>query len=857
MSRLPSGGDAMSGHPLAAGLPCTRGGRYSATMSQYARLAGLAAGLVALAVAVAFVGLAAPEPVLAEHPECEVHALGELSAEADTPLTASGRWTTEDCDSRFRAGSDAYTYSFEVAEGGRVRIDLASAEADSFLYLMAADGSRIDDNDDGAAGLDARIERMLEPGSYLVEATTVGGRGRGPAGFSLSIARLSCAPIDLGALVPGTDLTASGTWTIDTCGSQIVSDHPAYNYTFVLPEPGRVRIELLSEHGDPVLSLASPARGVIGANDDGADGRGARIEQYLLAGPYAIEATTYLQRDLQPLVADFTLVVHLVDEAAAQQRFLLKIEESLSPDEVVAGEPFAADYRLGNLGGGDLPADAQVIVYAVAPRVFEAIRGIPPGLLQPGSSYHSSPQVASADSLQTAALGPLMVALPRPGPSWVFVAVIAFDADDEEIAFHGLWRNVRVVSGPTFGPAAVTVEGADYLVVAVADDEGMVTTWVVPAAAPGARVDPGVRARAIYAAAVRSLVLDGAFERPATADPVGVSLADASSGALLRAFAERYVAAINAAGVAEAFTRREALSPLAVEDLTLSLAATASAQYAYLASPQIALKERVAEGAALSFAEARQLQVSLAYAERVLEPAIAAGELVSAARSAELGWDDPAVRAGLRALARLRTCDVRAPRGALEAAGVEEIGSFVELHRELHATLPAHALAVDAVLCGVAGVDRANASFLGRLDISDPELTRLDAPEPAPEVAPPPHPPPEPLGLRIIARLAADGRVEHGVEFAGGGQILPAQRFLGPDVAVGRWHMSSEIEVGEGVLGRIRARWLADGRIEWGFRDAGGAAIVPDVRFLPQEPPAGRWFRSTPIDVTPVRAGSE
>ena len=824
-------------------------------MSHKIRLAGLASGLVALAIAAAVVGLSAPEPALAEHPECEVHALGELSAEPDTPLTASGRWTTEDCDSRFRPGSDAYTYSFEVAEGGRVRLDLSSAEADSFLYLMAADGSRIDDNDDGAAGLDARIERMLEPGSYLVEATTVGGRGRGPADFSLSIVRLSCAPIDLGALVPGTDLMASGTWTIDTCGSQIVSDHPAYNYTFVLPEPGRVRIELLSEHGDPVLSLASPGRGVIGANDDGADGRGARIEQYLLAGPYAIEATTYLQRDLQPLVADFELIVHLVDEAAAQQRFLLKIEESLGPDEVVAGEPFAVDYRLGNLGGGDLPADAEVIVYAVGPRVFEAIRGIPPELLHPGASYHSSPAVARADSLSAAELGPLMVALPRPGPSWVFVAVVAFDADDEEIAFHGLWRNVRVVSGPTLGPATVTVEGADYVVAAIADDEGMVTTWVVPAASPGARVDPAVRAKAIYAAAVRSLVLDGAFERPATADPAEVRLADASSGTLLHAFAGRYIAAINAAGVVEAFERREALSPLAVEDLTLHLAATASAQYAYLAAPQRALKERIAEGAALSYEEARQLLVSSTYAERVLAPAITAGEIVSAARAAELGWGDPAVRAQLRALAQQRTCDVRAPRGALEAAGVEDIGRFVEVHRELHATLPAHALAVDAVLCGVAGADRANASFVRRLGISDPAPAQRDEPDPAPEVAQPP--PPEPVELRIIARLAADGRVEHGVEFLGGGQILPAQRFLGPDAAVGRWHVSSEIEIAAGALGTIRARWLADGRIEWGFRDSGGAAIVPDVRFLPEETPAGRWFRSTPIDVTPVRAGSE
>ena len=85
------------------------------------------------------------------------------------------RWTTEDCDSRFRAGSDAHTYRFQITQGGRVRIDLTSAEGDSYLYLLAEDGTRITDNDDGAAYLDARVERDLAPGVYLVEATTVGG----------------------------------------------------------------------------------------------------------------------------------------------------------------------------------------------------------------------------------------------------------------------------------------------------------------------------------------------------------------------------------------------------------------------------------------------------------------------------------------------------------------------------------------------------------------------------------------------------------------------------------------------------------------------------------------------------------
>ena len=84
---------------------------------------------------------------------CVVNDFGVLGAEPDSELQTQGRWTTEGCDSHFRIDSDSHTYRFEVVEGGRIRIDLMSAEGDSYLYLLAEDGSRITDNDDGGAGL--------------------------------------------------------------------------------------------------------------------------------------------------------------------------------------------------------------------------------------------------------------------------------------------------------------------------------------------------------------------------------------------------------------------------------------------------------------------------------------------------------------------------------------------------------------------------------------------------------------------------------------------------------------------------------------------------------------------------------
>ncbi len=845
------------------------------------RLPAMACAVVVLALA-AF-ALDGSRPALAEHPPaCGVTDLGVIGAEPGSELRADGRWTTADCDSRFRAGSDAHTYRFEVTEAGRIRIGLASAGADTYLYLLAGDGSRITDNDDGAAGLDARIERVLAPGAYLIEATTVGGRERGPAGFSLSIKRLSCEVADLGALVPGPGLTASGAWTIDTCGSRIEPDHPAYNYTFVLPEPGRVRIDLVSEHGDPVLSLASPTLGVIGANDDGGGGRNARIQKYLPAGPYAIEATTYLQRDLQPIEADFTLDVRLVDESAAQQDFLLKIEEILAPDEVVAGEPFRVDYRVGNIGGGELPEGARLVLYVVGPqRVFDRTPTIvaSPDAWQPGASYHSGPVTDTAASAAIGAVTPFAVAFGEPGPAWLFVALYAFEAPDEdddgefgdEIAWHGLWQNVRVLSGLTFDevaglpfdPVTVGVDGAGYRVAAVEDADGVVTASVSAVADPDAEVDPAIRDKAAYVAGVRAHVLDGIFGRPLIAalplgsEPAPAGIAGASSGALLAAFGDAYAAAVAASGLPETHAARQAIDPAAVEELTLAAAATASARYASIAASWRALFERIDAGEPLSFADALAVQTQLAHADRILAPAITAGEIVHAARAAELGWADAGVRAMLGALARQVSCFAgsRGLGAALSAADVPDLRALLALDAELRAALPVHGLATDSAICAALAADAANWRFLRALSIHDSaELQALLAidPPPSPELAPPPAAPaPSPVPLRVLARMGENGRVEVGVELAGGELVLPRVRSLSTDVEVGRWKVSSDIKVDGNAIGKIRVRRLADGRVELGFRDAAGERIVPGVRYLPADPPVGVWFRSSEITVPP------
>ena len=147
----------------------------------------LAALVLAIAIGMAAIGifLAIGTASAQENAGCAAASLGQLS-DSGSGLQASGRWSTQDCESELRPGSDTQYFDFELVTGGRVRIELTSQTADPYLTLFAADGNRIADGGGGLL-LDARIERELDPGMYRVEATTTGGRRHGAADFSLTI----------------------------------------------------------------------------------------------------------------------------------------------------------------------------------------------------------------------------------------------------------------------------------------------------------------------------------------------------------------------------------------------------------------------------------------------------------------------------------------------------------------------------------------------------------------------------------------------------------------------------------------------------------------------------------------------
>ena len=122
-----------------------------------------------------------------------------------------------------------------------------------------------------------------------------------------------------------------------------------------------------------------------------------------------------------------------------------------------------------------------------------------------------------------------------------------------------------------------------------------------------------------------------------------------------------------------------------------------------------------------------------------------------------------------------------------------------------------------------------------------------------------PVPPDPPIEVRITAQRLEDGRTEFAIQQREGDgwsdRIAPRARFLPAEPPLDRWLVSTPVTIAvpTEVEVRIAARRLEDGRIEFALQQRQGDGwsdrIAPPARFLPAEPPLGRWLVSTPVTI--------
>ena len=88
--------------------------------------------------------------------------------------------------------------------------------------------------------------------------------------------------------------------------------------------------------------------------------------------------------------------------------------------------------------------------------------------------------------------------------------------------------------------------------------------------------------------------------------------------------------------------------------------------------------------------------------------------------------------------------------------------------------------------------------------------------------------------VRIAARKLANGSVEFGLQLAGGDRWLPQARFFTyPTVDVGRWLRASPYGMSDGNDVRIRARKLANDKVEFALQVGSDRQWLPPTRFFP------------------------
>ena len=102
----------------------------------------------------------------------DVVELGVLEDKLNTEAV----WSHFGCESAFRPDRSSQRYRFALARAARVQIDLTSAIADSYVYLLDDSDTLLDSDDDGGVQLNSRIVRTLGTGSYIIEATNWGDR---------------------------------------------------------------------------------------------------------------------------------------------------------------------------------------------------------------------------------------------------------------------------------------------------------------------------------------------------------------------------------------------------------------------------------------------------------------------------------------------------------------------------------------------------------------------------------------------------------------------------------------------------------------------------------------------------------
>lgn len=188
-------------------------------------------------------------------------------------------------------------YTFEALENDviTIRMDLEAGTGLLDTYLILTDENLLPliENDDGGSGRNALIADFIIPndGTYYIIATRFefeNGISEGEYTLELTTS---------GNIFDGVDPTIERVGYGSTLTGVISDETPSVFYAFYGRAGEAVTVSMNRGDGDldPVVRILNDDRRPVATNDDGGDGRNARIDRYVLqyTGVHYIEATRY------------------------------------------------------------------------------------------------------------------------------------------------------------------------------------------------------------------------------------------------------------------------------------------------------------------------------------------------------------------------------------------------------------------------------------------------------------------------------------------------------------------------------------------------------------------------------------
>jgi hypothetical protein len=217
--------------------------------------------------------------------EAELCGAGSVTRTIRPGQTIPGSIDEHDCT--FLHGLPAVGYSLELLEGTGLRLDLETSDFDAVLLLTDLEMEILWWDDDSGEDLNARIQRRLPAGEYIVWVTSWDGFS---GSYQITAAEVEIEPcpvvgtLPLGATVSG---ALSGGSCADPDGRYLAP------WSMTVTESTTVQLDLTSNQFDALLILEDEDGNLLDLDDDGGPGSNSRLLYEAGPGEYRVVVSTF------------------------------------------------------------------------------------------------------------------------------------------------------------------------------------------------------------------------------------------------------------------------------------------------------------------------------------------------------------------------------------------------------------------------------------------------------------------------------------------------------------------------------------------------------------------------------------